>query len=83
MTFFDKRFWHDTIERAVKDAAAAAAALLGVDSLGVIDLDFTQMGSVALSAAIASVLFSVASAPIGGPGASVLPGGYRGKHDQE
>lgn len=60
-------FWKQAIERAIKTAAQVAAALLTGDGLGVLDLDWLRIGSVALLAAIYSLLTSVGSglSPIG------------------
>ena len=66
-------FWADTAERAVKTAAQALIALIGTDAVGITDLDWAQIGSVAATAAVLSVLSSVASDRVGpSPGPSVV-----------
>ena len=65
-------FWASTFERAVKTFAQAAVALIGTGAAGVTELDWQQIGSVALVAAIVSVLTSLASDRIGMPGPSLV-----------
>jgi hypothetical protein len=65
-------FWASTFERAVKTFAQAAVALIGTGAAGVTELDWQQIGSVALVAAIVSVLTSLASDRIGTPGPSLV-----------
>ncbi len=66
------QFWTATTERAVKTAAQTLVALIGVDQVGVLELDWPAMLSVTATATILSVLTSIASSPIGvaGPGLS-------------
>lgn len=59
-----KAFWIDAGERAVKTFAQAAVAAIGANALGVLDVDWVALGSVAALAAIVSVLTSIASAPL-------------------
>lgn len=60
------RFWVDAAERAVKTAAQVAVGVLTADHvLGVIDVDFLQLGSVAALAALVSLLTSVGSSTVG------------------
>jgi hypothetical protein len=58
-------FWIRTGERAIKTAAQTAVSLLTGDGLGVLDVDWADIGSVSLLAAIASVLTCIASIPLG------------------
>ncbi|GAA0719777.1 holin [Dactylosporangium roseum] len=67
---FTASFWKAAAERAVKTFAQAGLALLTGDGLGVLDVDWGQVGSVGLLAAIASVLTSIVSSgvgPVGSP----------------
>lgn len=66
-----REFWTATCERAVKTVAQSAAALLTGDSIGILDVDWAQIGSVAGLAGVVSVLTSVASAKISGDGPSL------------
>ena len=69
---FDSRFWVAAAERAVKTFAQTLVALIGTGAVGVMDLDWLQMLSVAATATILSVLTSVASANFGSnPGPSL------------
>ena len=65
-------FWAGTVERAVKTMAQVAAALIGTGAVGITELDWAQIGSVAATAAVVSVLTSLASDRIGpAPGPSL------------
>lgn len=64
-------FWVATGERAVKTVAQAGAALLTGDGIGLLDVDWAQIGSVAGLAGVVSVLTSIASARIGSDGPSL------------
>ena len=66
------QFWAAALERAVKTAAQAATALIGTGAVGVTSLDWAQIGSVALIAAVVSLLTSLASDRIGDPGPSLV-----------
>lgn len=62
MFLTNRKFWAETTERAVKTFAQAAVALLTAGPVvGLIDVDFAQVASVAGLAAAVSVLTSVAS----------------------
>ena len=54
-----------TVERAVKTACQTAAALIGTQAVGVLELDWQQIGGVSATAAILSVLTSIGSAGFG------------------
>lgn len=61
-------FWKGTFERAVKTFAQAGLAFFVVGETGIADVDWATVSGVALVAAIASVLTSLASAPFGPQG---------------
>ena len=66
-------FWAAALERAVKTAAQVAAALIGTGAVGLTELDWAQIGSVSATAAVLSVLTSLASDRIGpAPGPSMV-----------
>lgn len=58
---FTKDFWVDTLERAIRTACQAALSAGVVGGVGLFDVDWLNVGSIALVAAIASVLTCVAS----------------------
>lgn len=67
-----KTFWKDALERAIKTTAQTAAGLIGADGLGVVDVDWWGVASVAGLAMVLSILTSVGSAPIGVQGSASL-----------
>jgi len=64
---FTVTFWKDAAERAIRTAAQALLALWATDISGVLEVDWTQAGSVAALAAVTSVLMSVAATGRGNP----------------
>lgn len=58
-------FWKQVAERALKTFAQAAGGLLAADGLGILDVDWVKVGSVAALALILSILTSIVSAPVG------------------
>lgn len=58
---FTKDFWVDTFERAIRTACQAALSAGVVGGVGLFDVDWQNVGGIALVAAIASVLTCVAS----------------------
>jgi hypothetical protein len=64
------KFWKQVLERAIKTAAQGIVAIIGVDGLGFLDIGLKQAALVGLFAALASVLTSIASAPLSGDPAS-------------
>jgi len=58
---FTKDFWVDTLERAIRTACQAALSAGVVGGVGLFDVDWLNVGSIALVAAIASVLTCVAA----------------------
>lgn len=67
-----RNFWIDTFERAVKTFAQTAVAGIGANAMGVLEVDWIAMVSVAGLAAAVSVLTSVASAPLSVKGTASL-----------
>ena len=66
-------FWSAAAERAVKTMAQTAVALIGTSAVGVLDVDWQQIGSVSALAAVVSLLTSLASDRIGpAPGPSLV-----------
>jgi hypothetical protein len=61
-----------TAERAVKTVAQSAVALITANATGLLDVDWVQLASVSGLAGLVSVLTSVASAPFGGDGPSLI-----------
>lgn len=61
-----------TVERAVKTVAQAAVALITANATGLLEVDWVQLASVAGLAGLVSVLTSIASAPVGGDGPSLV-----------
>lgn len=58
---FCKEFWVDTLERAIRTACQTALSAGIVGGVGLFEVDWLNVCSVALVAALASVLTSVAS----------------------
>lgn len=82
---FTKDFWVDTLERAIRTACQAALSAGVVGGVGLFEVDWLNVCGIALVAAIASVLTSVASS---GRTDSISPASFvtsdkakaRGKH---
>jgi hypothetical protein len=69
---YDLRFWKAAGERAVKTLAQTLIALIGTGMVGVMELDWLQMLSIAATATILSLLTSIASSNFGShPGPSL------------
>ena len=66
-------FWKATGERAIRTFAQALIALIGVESVSIIELDWAQMLYVSATAALLSVLTSVVASGVGEPGPSFGP----------
>lgn len=70
-TLTTSRFWIAAGERAAKTFAQTMAALLAGDGASVLSVDWQQILAVAATAALASILTSVASAGVGPHGPSL------------
>lgn len=66
------KFWSAAFERAVKTAAQSVIALVGTGAVGITTLDWAQISSIAATAAVISILTSLASDRIGAPGPSLV-----------
>ncbi len=65
-SMYTVKFWKGVGERSVKTFAQTMVAAMGVTSTGVVGgLDWQEMGAIALAAAVASVLTSLAG--VSGP----------------
>ena len=79
---WNKAFWLDTVERAVKTGAQVLVALIGTGSVGLLDVDWQNSLSVTIVAMIVSILTSIASSgtvDTVSP-ASTIPRAAVGKH---
>lgn len=68
--FLTKRFWTETLERAVKSAAQFALAAVGQDVVGadMFAADWKSVGASALVGLVFSALTSLATANVGPQG---------------
>ena len=64
MNLVTKTFWLDTAERAVKTLAQTLVALLGAGAVDVLHIDWKARLSVAMGAALVSILTSIASSNV-------------------
>nr|DAK71669.1 MAG TPA: holin [Caudoviricetes sp.] len=55
-------FWKGASERAIKTIAQSLVAVVGVNGVGIIDVDWTGSLSVAAAAGLASLLTSIGNA---------------------
>lgn len=80
--YTSNEFWKGSIERAIRTAAQTAIALIGTDQVGILNLDWAQIGSVTATATLLSLLMSIAGGGTGsGPSftdAETLPAGDDG-----
>ncbi|GAB3678276.1 holin [Angustibacter aerolatus] len=75
MSFLTRAFVTATVERAVKTFAQSLAALLAASGAGLLAVPWLTTLSVAGTAAVVSVLSSVASSGVGHPGPSLASEG--------
>lgn len=54
-----KRYWNYAAERAAKTLAQTALATIGVGAVGILEVDWVNVGSVSALAGIMSLLTSV------------------------
>ena len=72
-TIWTREFWLATLERVIGTAAQAALGVLGAGALGVLDVDWPNLGSVVALAAVAALLKCVVAGvadPVTGPSAT-------------
>jgi len=69
-------FWQAVIERAIKTLAQASVALLIGDGVGILDIDWWHVLSVAALAAVISILTSIASGSVTGGDVSLIQAEY-------
>lgn len=67
-----KLFWADAIERSIKTIAQSMVAMLGAGTMGLLDVNWTNLLSVSLLAGLVSVLTSVASGQSGNSASLVV-----------
>ena len=70
---FTGAFWQAAGERAIRTFAQALAALIGANAVSIIDIDWAASVGVAATAALLSVLTSLAASGVGEPGPSFGP----------
>jgi hypothetical protein len=70
---FTRAFWTAALERAVKTFAQTAAALIGAGAVNVLEVDWQSVAGVSGTAALVSVLTSLASGRSDGS-PSLVPG---------
>ena len=70
--FHTAKFWKETAERAIKTFAQSALAMISADAVSVIELDWEAIVGIGATAAVISVLTSVASAGSGPEGPSLV-----------
>lgn len=62
------QFWKDTSERVISSVAGGALSVIGADQFGVLEADWTLIGSVALGTGVVSLLKAfTAGASTGSP----------------
>lgn len=61
----EKTFWINTGERAVRAFCSAVLACIGVDQVGLADVDWASAGSIGVVAAVVSVLTSLVALGVG------------------
>ncbi|WP_143591551.1 holin [Thermoactinospora rubra] len=52
-------FWGDALERMIRAAASSALATIGTGAVGILDVAWPAVGSIAAGAAAASLLASI------------------------
>lgn len=66
-------FWKAAGERAIRTFAQALVALIGVEAVSIVSLDWPQMLYVSATAALLSVLTSIVASGVGEAGPSFGP----------
>ncbi|WP_157251139.1 holin [Nonomuraea typhae] len=60
-------YWLDTGERMLRAATAAALGLIGTGTVGIVDIAWPAVGSIAAGAAVVSLLMSIVAGAGGDP----------------
>jgi hypothetical protein len=60
-------FWGDAIERMVRAGASSALATIGTGTIGILDIAWPAVGSIAAGAAVVSLLMSIVAGSTGDP----------------
>jgi len=69
--YFDRAFWIAAAERSLKTLFQTLAAALGTDAVGVLSVDLRAAVTLALAAALLSLVTSAASAGVGPEGPAI------------
>lgn len=83
--YASKKFWTDTIDRAVSTFAQAAVGAIGVNATGILDINLVEVASISGLAALVSLLMSIGVRGRGeeAPPAIILPVGAGPEADPE
>jgi hypothetical protein len=69
--YFDRAFWIAAAERSLKTLFQTLAAALGTDAVGVLSVDLRAAVTLAVAAALLSLVTSAASAGVGPEGPAI------------
>ncbi len=69
MHYTSKTFWLNTLDRAIRTFAQVLITLLGAENIGIVDVDWLSVLSIALMAVLLSVLTSLATPNVVAEGA--------------
>jgi hypothetical protein len=70
---YTRRFWLDTFERTVATMAQTALAIVGVDYVSALAVNFAQGARVVAAAGVLTVLKCLAASKVGAETAAMLP----------
>ncbi|MFI9558888.1 holin [Nonomuraea endophytica] len=60
-------YWADTAERMIRAGTSAALGAIGTGAIGIVDIAWPTVGSIAAGAALVSLLMSIAAGAGGDP----------------
>lgn len=69
---WNRLFWKDTAERAIKSFVQTVVVLIGTDLVNIASFDWVNIVGIGATMALASVLTSVGSAPVGSDSSASL-----------